>query len=273
MERFAAAEGLRFVSEFNLESLRKWRSSWPNKNLSALKKLEFVRCFLRFAHDAGWIPDNPARKLKSPKITASPTMPYTQEEMFRIVAALDSYGLGGSRNRRRMRALVLLLRNSGLRIGDAVTLSRERIAGDKLFLYTSKAGTPVYCPLPPFVVMALEAAIETHERFYFWTGNGKPKSIISDWQAKLKDLFTAAHIANGHAHRFRDTFATELLLSGVPLERVSILLGHSSIRITERHYSPWVRSRQEQLERDVRGTWASQITGTSEVHGGSTRPN
>ena len=78
------------------------------------------------------------------------------------------------------------------------------------------------------------------------------------------------------AHRFRDTFATELLLSGVPLERVSILLGHSSIRITERHYSPWVRSRQEQLERDVRGTWTEsdfQIMGTSEVHGGSTRPN
>src|SRR6266566_4323990 len=106
MERFAAAEGLRFVSEFNLELLRKWRASWPNKNLSALKKLEFVRCFLRFAHDAGWIPDNPARKLKSPKITAQPTMPFTQEEMFRVVASLDSYGLEGSRNRRRMRALV-----------------------------------------------------------------------------------------------------------------------------------------------------------------------
>jgi hypothetical protein len=35
---------------------------------------------------------------------------------------------------------------------------------------------------------------------------------------------------------------------------IAILLGHSSIRITERHYSPWIRSRQEQLERDVRST-------------------
>ena len=276
MERFAAAEGLRFVAEFNLEMLRKWRSGWPNKNLSALKKLEFVRCFLRFAHDAGWISDNPARKLKSPKITAHPTMPYTRAEMVCILGALDSYGMAESRNRRRMRALVLLLRHSGLRIGDAVTLSRERIDGDKLFLFTSKAGTPVYCPLPPFVITALAAAVEPFERFYFWTGNGKPKSVISDWQEKLKHLFEQASVQNGHAHRFRDTFATELLLSGVPLERVSILLGHSSIRITERHYSPWVRSRQEQLERDVRGTWAEsdfQIRGTSEVHGGSTRPN
>jgi len=45
--------------------------------------------------------------------------------------------------------------------------------------------------------------------------------------------------AKGHAHRFRDTFAVELLLAGVPLERVSILLGHTSVKITEKHYAPW----------------------------------
>ena len=55
---------------------------------------------------------------------------------------------------------MLLLRYSGLRMGDAVALSSERIDGDKLFLYTSKAGTPVYCPLPPAVIVALEAAME-----------------------------------------------------------------------------------------------------------------
>jgi len=31
-----------------------------------------------------------------------------------------------------------------------------------------------------------------------------------------------------------------------------VLLGHSSIRITERHYAPWTRSRQEQIEADWR---------------------
>jgi integrase/recombinase XerD len=138
-------------------------------------------------------------------------MPFTSAEMVRILATLDSYGQEGSRNRLRMRALILLLRYSGLRIGDAVTLGSERINGDKLFLFTSKAGTPVYCPLPAFVVTALESAIKPGERFYFWTGNGKTKSIITDWQEKLKKLFELAKVSNGHAHRFRDTFATELL--------------------------------------------------------------
>jgi hypothetical protein len=34
------------------------------------------------------------------------------------------------------------------------------------------------------------------------------------------------------------------------MDRVSALLGHSSIKVTEKHYSPWVWARQEQLEAD-----------------------
>src|SRR6267142_5398809 len=65
------------------------------------------------------------------------------------------------------------------------------------------------------------------------------------------------------------TFSVELLLAGLPIERVSILLGHQSVRITEKHYSPWIRSRQEQLEADVRNAWANdatlKVTGTKQV--------
>ena len=83
-----------------------------------------------------------------------------------------------------------------------------------------------------------------------------------------------AAIKGGHPHRFRDTFAVELLLSGVLLERVSVLLGHSSIKVTEKHYSPWIRARQEQLEADLERSWATdpvvlaESKGTPEVHGG-----
>jgi hypothetical protein len=45
-------------------------------------------------------------------------------------------------------------------------------------------------------------------------------------------------------------------LAGISVERVSILLGNSSVKITERHYAPWVRERQELAEADVECTWA-----------------
>jgi hypothetical protein len=47
----------------------------------------------------------------------------------------------------------------------------------------------------------------------------------------------------------------ELLLAGTRIERVSALLGHSPVKITERHYAPWVKERQAQLESDVENAW------------------
>jgi hypothetical protein len=35
-----------------------------------------------------------------------------------------------------------------------------------------------------------------------------------------------------------------------------MLLGHQSVRITERHYAPWVHARQAQLEADVKRAWS-----------------
>src|SRR5258705_13095732 len=52
-------------------------------------------------------------------------------------------------------------------------------------------------------------------------------------------------------------------------ERVSVLLGHQSVRITEKHYAPWVRSRQEQLEADLARAWSRDplVLSQGEVHG------
>jgi len=253
LRAFADQHGLVFISEFNLDWVRRFRATWPNKNLAAKKKFEHLRAFFRFAYDSNWMNSNPAAKLKPPKVAESPTLPFTEEEMGRILAACNQYP--DERNAVRLRALVLLLRYSGLRFTDAATLSRDRITGDKLLLYTAKTSTPVYCPLPPDLIDAL-AAIPENGAYYFWTGKSARKGLAgSIWWRPLHRLFSLAQISNGHAHRFRDTFAVELLLAGVPLDRVSILLGHKSVRITERHYSPWVRSRQEQLEADVRKTW------------------
>jgi integrase/recombinase XerD len=53
----------------------------------------------------------------------------------------------------------------------------------------------------------------------------------------------------------RHTFAVELLLAGMPIDQVSILLGHSSVKVTEKHYAPFVKLRQEQLAQLARMAW------------------
>jgi len=59
-----------------------------------------------------------------------------------------------------------------------------------------------------------------------------------------------------------------MLLAGVPLDQVSILLGHRSIKVTEKHYAPWVRARQEQLENSVRRAWEKKLTLVDRDKGG-----
>ena len=97
-----------------------------------------------FALENKWVSENPARKLKNPTVRPSPTLPFDQEEVIRILAACDhytdSYGRVGQPNAKKLRALVLLLRYSGLRIGDATSCPVERLQGARLLLRMHKTG-------------------------------------------------------------------------------------------------------------------------------------
>jgi site-specific recombinase XerD len=216
---FAQKRGLRYLKELDLPMLDDFRSEWKDGPRSSLKKLERIRAFFGFALRRKWVSENPASDIKAPKVSLRPTLPFTREEVIKTLAALEAYGeSAGLKNAQRLRAFVLVLRYSGLRIGDAVQLSTDRVQGNRLFLYTQKTGVPVYCVLPDFVVKTLESSPRSSAQYFFWTGQSRTHSAIGKWQRRLQRLFEFAKVS-GHAHRFRDTFAVELLLSGVPLER------------------------------------------------------
>ncbi|SRR6266852_3690560 len=283
MEDYGQRNGFQFIDEFDLPSVSRFRTEWKDGPRSSAKKLERLRAFFRFAQKRKWVPENPASDLKAPKITLRPTMPYAREEMVRILVALEKYKDEfkdrGSENARRMHALVLLLRYTGMRIGDTVSLAVDRIEGKKLFFYTQKTGVAVNTILPEFVLKALETTPKVTEKHFFWDPKFNLETSVGSWRRRLARLFELAKVEGAHPHRFRDTFAIELLLAGVPIERVSILLGHQSVRITERHYAPWVRSRQEQLEADLMNAWrrdpltAFYAQGTRGTHGRNRRPS
>jgi site-specific recombinase XerD len=53
-----------------------------------------------------------------------------------------------------------------------------------------------------------------------------------------------------HPHQFRHTFATKLLSKGTSIENVAALLGNTP-KVVWKHYSAWVKERQEALDQAV----------------------
>ncbi len=287
MMEYATAHGIATLAEFDLETLSRFRSTWKDGARSSAKKLERLRAFFRFCHDRQWTESNAAMKLKSPRIDTAPTMPLSHEEMVAILATCDRWRVTAPPSAKlgahRLRTLVLLMRYTGLRISDAVSLTMDRVDGNKIFLYTAKTGVAVSTIVPNSVAAALAATPRITDTRYFLSGQGKRETVTCDYQEKIKTIFDQAGIvkglSNSVSHRLRDTFAVELLLAGVPIERVSILLGHQSVKITEKHYSPWTRSRQAQIEADLTAAWkldpaledfsSGPTKGTRKVHGKS----
>jgi hypothetical protein len=62
----------------------------------------------------------------------------------------------------------------------------------RLLLRTSKTGVRVQLPLPPVVIETLETVASG--RYFFWTGESKPKSAITAWQEKLARLCRSAKV-------------------------------------------------------------------------------
>jgi integrase len=288
LKDFCAAKGFRFLSELDLSALREWRSTWKVDALSRYKRQGQVLGFLWFCERAGWLPRNYAedmtKGLGKIQVKARQTGYFMPSEYKAIVDATYIYSdrptidrqntltIGGA----RIRALTEVMRWTGLRIRDAVTLERHRLSLDpntgmwSVMVYQRKTGDPVYCPIPPHVAEQLQNVPasqkgNTNERYFFWTGQGNAKTIVTNWQRSYGKLFKLAGLkeADGtakrsHPHMFRDTFAVESLLSGMRIEEVSTILGHSSIKVTERHYMPWVRARQTSLNQSVMQSWIAQ---------------
>jgi integrase len=246
------------LRNISVDDVRKLRECWVYFSSTTAKRLELVRAFFSFCVASGWIEKNPAKGVKLPKVKQIPTLPFSDTQIEKLLWAVESireiHTQIPESTEKRLRALILLLLHSGMRISDAVVMQRDRIKDGNLLIYTQKTGTPVWCPLPKNVIDAL-AACDEGDPYYFWSGNGTTKSMITEWQERMKKACVIAGIPDGHFHRLRDTFSVRLLEKGVPLETVAILLGNT-VQVCQKHYAPWVKSRQVKLEEAVKGTWA-----------------
>ncbi len=245
------------VDQFTPDDLGKFREGWWVGQTTARKKLERLRSLFKFCLERRWIESNPASALRPPKEISIEKKPYDDNELEKIAWAIPLFpikGIYGENNRERIRAFVSVLRWTGLRIRDVVQLKRSAVDEEFITVRTHKNGKPVQLPVHPEMLEAL-SMMKGYE-YFFWSGTGNPKSCVGDWQRTLRRLGVVAGV-HIHAHRWRHTFATQLLSKGVPVSEVAAILGNSP-RIIEKHYSQWIQARQDSLNAAVRETWTIQ---------------
>jgi site-specific recombinase XerD len=234
-------KGIRYPHELSLESLQEFRNSWKDKSLSKSKKQERLRSIFKFAVARKWIAENPAAHLGRIKVDRTQQIPFSTDEMSRITKKAKEAGS-------EIYSFVLTMRFSGLRISDVCTLRRDSLQGNHLVLRTEKTGTPVKVLVPGLVANSLRMLPKSNPTYFFWNGRSKLSSATDLWRTnRLKKIFENAEVENAHPHRFRHTFAAELLKKGVPAGTVAILLGNTE-QIVVKHYSAWIESRQRPLD-------------------------
>jgi integrase/recombinase XerD len=270
VSKWAANEGITLLREVTAAHLYKWRAEWSLESprmedrmgpTSQNQFLTRLKSFFRWAYELEHISKDPSKSLKSIQANPKQTMPLTPEQFDQVIAATERYD-----DRRRdqdrfgteLRALCLTMRWSGLRITDALMLPRTALTGNSLSLTTLKTKEDTLPVLPDHAVAALTAIRPrqgVHAGYFFWSKASSHLVLGKQWAARIKRLNRHLNLTDDHgepmifhSHMLRDTYAVELLLAGVPIETVSKMLTHKSVRVTERHYAPWVKSRQKQLQ-------------------------
>ena len=241
---YTASMGASSLEDLDRAKMRRWREGWNCAFSTQAQRLNQLKAFFSHAVREGWIVEPPMHSMRAPKSDSRPTAPLEPSEVRALLKA--------SKGKPREQALILLLRYSGLGIGDAVTLGRDAIQDNGgLVLRRAKTRELVTVALPAEVTAALDAVRKPGRDHYFWTGRSAHATVTGYGRQRLQGVAADAGVAGFHPHRLRDTFAVALLLEGVLMQDVRELLGHSSVETTERYYAPWDLRQRQRLGQTV----------------------
>jgi len=250
MGDFASLRRLSAIEDFTFEHLVAFRSSWKEKGVNTRnKKLDRLKAFFGFCHNAGFIARNPTKLIRPAASNGAMVKPFAGAEQTKILAKPQTA---------RVRAFCEVLFYSALRISDAAMLKPSDLDGNRIRRVNRKNQKTVFIPIPPHLKQELDR-IPVNGGYYFLIGNSENVNTQTDaWRTILNELFKK-DVPDFHAHRFRHTAAVNWLASGLTLEEVAALLGNS-VKVVEKHYASFCGPRQQAVEEKLAKVWAKPKT-------------
>ena len=200
-------------------------------------RIHYLSSFWDFLTLEKLVPDNPVRRIGGLKVETTVKKPFGPEELEALRLHCD---------RSRDRALVEFLLATGLRVSELCKLNVEDIDFYRMEFYVrGKGGKERLCLLDDIAKFHLKRYLRDRMRrermseddlrrqpLFVAAKAPHTRMTIAGVQYLLKELGRKAAVANVHPHRFRRTFACDMISRGMPVEQLMVLMGHSKIETT-----------------------------------------
>ncbi|RPH61993.1 MAG: recombinase [Chloroflexi bacterium] len=231
-----------------LQVIERRKASTINRRLAALS------AYLDWAVQTGQIEKNPRGKIKSVKQEEPAVQALDKKQQYALQRAIEKNLQVASLRypkrkigRQRDASLVIFLLNTGLRLAELLALQLDDVEiserKGRVLVRQGKNNRERSVPLNAAARKALQDWLNVRpqkETRFIWIAvedeseRLTPRSV----QRVLKRLGQEAGIPDLHPHLARHTFARNLVDSGVGLEKVARLLGHSNLNTTRIYVTP-----------------------------------
>ncbi|WP_339272567.1 site-specific tyrosine recombinase/integron integrase [Paenibacillus sp. FSL K6-1330] len=235
----------KLIQSYSLHLLhRKCSHSYVNQALSAIKF--YAQKVLLHEETVSYV--RPKKEKKLPNVLS-------MNEVMLILKALHNL---------KHRAILYLTYSSGLRVGEVVRLKTQNIDFERKTLRVSQGkGRKDRLTLLSDTAMDMVQPYLQQEKPEKWMFPGQhPERHMTE--RTVQKVFEQARTASGiqkkvSIHALRHSFATHLLEGGIDIRFIQELLGHQSVRTTERYTHVSVKdirrikSPLDQLEEEITG--------------------
>lgn len=198
------------------------------KSLS--RKLNSTRTFYRFLKMNEYVTDDPSLLVSHPHYElATP----------RILKPTEYRALrDAARNDARMYAIIELLLQTGIRIGELADIRITDVKNDSILIRPHEKHAQRLVPLNKAAKEALmryiQARPKVQDDHVFVTKSGKP-FLVRNIRTAIERYFRIAGIDDAKVNDLRHTFVAHHLKHGVSVVLLSKILGHKRLSTTERY--------------------------------------
>jgi site-specific recombinase XerD len=239
VEHFLRDTGITSLEELTLQAIRRWLLE--HRELSPNTLATYDRCLrvvCNWLERHGYVADSPMRQLpkRHPKRTTIET--FTREDLCAAIERCHQ-----SRYPSRDVALITLLLDTGMRIGEAIGLGLDDIGWVTGTLHIDGKTGPRIVPIGRKSKAALKAYIDRERRSatpttrdVFLTRTGDPMNTRMATHHVIHLVRQAGVvIKKAGPHTLRHTFALEFIRAGGDAFSLQKLLGHSTLDMTRRY--------------------------------------